>query len=133
MSLAHVRANAELDALYGSGTPATIYTGLFTASPSADGTGGTEVSTVGTAYARQALTNNATNFPAAAAGVKSNGVAIDFPAATGAGYGTVTHGMYFDALTAGNRFDWAPLVTPRTINATDVFTIGIGQFVVSMN
>jgi hypothetical protein len=130
--LAHAKANADLDALYGSGTPATMYCALFTAAPAADGTGGTEVSGVGTGYARQAVTNNATNFPAAVAGVKSNGTAIVWPVATGAGYGTVTHGMWLDALSAGNRFDWAELVTPRTINATDQFTIAAGQFVVSM-
>lgn len=133
MSLAYAKANAELDALYGSGAPATIYCGLFTGAPAANGTGGVEVSGVGTGYARQALANDATNFPPAVDGVKSNGAAIVWPAATGAGYGTVTHGMYFDALVAGNRFDWAALLTPRTINATDQFTIAAGQFIVSMN
>ena len=57
-------ANTVLDSLFGSGTPATLYIGLYSAAPDADGTGGTELS--GGSYARAAVTNNTTNWPNAA-------------------------------------------------------------------
>lgn len=125
-----VLANAILDALYGSGAPATIYFGLFTSAPASDGTGGTEVT--GGSYARVAVTNNATNFPAAAARQKSNGTAIVFAAAT-AGWGTVTHAMAFDSLTGGARYDFAPLDVARTILSGDTFSIAPTQFVVTQD
>lgn len=58
-----------------------MYVALFNVSPT-DSTFGTEVS--GSGYARVAVTNNTTNFPAAASGQKSNGTLIAFPTATGA-------------------------------------------------
>ncbi|MDP9488130.1 MAG: hypothetical protein M3Q49_20465, partial [Actinomycetota bacterium] len=58
----------------------TVYVALYTTAPDDAGAGGTEVS--GGAYARVAVTNNATNWPAAVGGAKSNGVAITFPQAT---------------------------------------------------
>jgi hypothetical protein len=109
-----------LDHLYGavaSTAPATIYVGLFTAAPT-DAGGGTEVT--GGSYARAAVTNNATNWPAASGTprMKSNGTVIAFAAPTAA-WGTVTHFATFDAATAGNMFHWAALTTPRTIASGD--------------
>lgn len=75
--------NLALDALLGDDAapnmPATVYLALFSVVCD-DDTFGTELS--GGAYARVAITNNSTNFPAASAGSKSNGVAIEFPEAT---------------------------------------------------
>lgn len=121
-------ADDVLDLLYGSGSPATLYFGLFTSAPAADGTGGTEIS--GGSYARAAVTNNATNFPAAAGAEKSNGTAITWATAT-ALWGTATHIVVFDAASGGNRYDWGELDTPRTINNGDTFSIASTQFVVS--
>lgn len=128
MALRSTYANTLLDLLYGSGTPATLYFGLFTASPAADGSGGTEVT--GGSYARASLVNNNTNFPAASGAQKSNAVAIAWPAAS-ALWGTVGWLVVFDAATAGNRFDWGALDTARVINNGDTFSIAIGQFVVT--
>jgi hypothetical protein len=122
-----VYANQVLDDLFGSGSPATLYFGLFTSAPAADGTGGTEVT--GGSYARAAKTNNATNFPAAAAKEKSNANAITFAQAT-ANWGTITHVVVFDSLTVGARFHVAPLVTPRTINNGDTFEFAATQLVI---
>ena len=47
------------------------------------------------------MTNNLTNFPAAAAGAKSNGTSILFPAATGS-WGTITDFFISDAAGGGN-------------------------------
>lgn len=70
--------NAMLDSKLGTGTPATVYLAAYVAS--------TEVS--GNSYARVAITNNGTNFPAAAASAKTNGTDFSFPEATGS-WGTI--------------------------------------------
>lgn len=121
-------ANDVLDLLYGSGTPATLYFGLFTSAPGPTGTGGTEVT--GGSYARKAVTNNNTNFPAAAARVKSNATAITFVTAT-ANWGTVESVGVFDALSGGDPLEFGDLDTPRTINNGDQFSFAIDQFVVT--
>ena len=75
--------NKVLDHVLGGGDytrPATVYIGLYTATPSDSG-GGTEVA--GNGYDRADVTNNATNFPASSGGAKSNGTAITFAAACG--------------------------------------------------
>lgn len=126
--LAETAANDVLDDLYGSGTPATIYIGLFTSAPAADGTGGTEVS--GPGYARIGITNNNTEWPDAVDSTKSNANPIVFPTATG-NWGAVTHAMAFDALTSGNRYDWAALASPKTVNNGDTFSIGAEQFIIT--
>jgi len=118
--------NRALDSRYGGGTyskPGTVYIGLFTAAPGVGG-GGTEVS--GGSYARVAVTNNATSFPNAAAGVKTNGTDWVFAQATAA-WGTVTHFGIFDALTSGNLQDFAPLTTPKTIQIGDTPEFVAGQ------
>lgn len=121
-------ANTVLDLLYGSGSPATLYFGLYTSAPNADGTGGTEVT--GGSYARKAMTNNATNFPAAATRQKSNGVAIDFVTAT-ALWGTVEAVGVFSASSGGTPMEFGDLTTPRTINNGDQFSLAIDQLVVT--
>lgn len=95
--------------------PATIYAALYTVAPT-DAGGGTEVT--GGAYARVAITNNATNFPAAAAGAKSNGTEINFGTAT-ANWGTVVAVALLDAASAGNFLAWADLAVSKTINNGD--------------
>jgi len=80
------------------GVAETYYAALFTVAPT-DSTSGTEVS--GGSYARVAIANNATNFPAASSGSKANGVAITFPTSTGS-WGTVVAWGLFDASSGGN-------------------------------
>lgn len=119
-------ANKILDLMLGQTAydmPDTLYVALFTAAPS-DAGGGTEVS--GGSYARIAVTNNTTNFPAATGGAKSNATAITFAAAT-ANWGTVTHMAIFDALSAGNMIFVAVLNSPQTINTGGQFSFAIGD------
>lgn len=110
--------NEILDHLLGNAAyaaPATVYVGLYTAAPT-DAGGGTEVS--GGSYARAAVTNNATNWPAASGGAKANGTAITFPAPT-ANWGVIVAFGIFDAASAGNLLYWG-LVTPnKTVNNGD--------------
>lgn len=117
--------NKVLDHILGGGDytrPATVYIALFTVTPS-DAGGGTEVT--GGSYARAAVTNNATNFPAASGGAKSNGTAIAFPAATG-NWGTVVAFGVFDASSGGNLLYWGDVTPNRAVNtgATASFAIG---------
>lgn len=109
--------NQVLDIVLGDGTftnPANVYIALFTAAPT-DAGGGTEVT--GGSYARVTVVNNATNWPAASSGSKSNGAAFTFTQAT-ASWGTVVAFGIFDALTVGNLLYWGDLTTSKAI-ATD--------------
>lgn len=95
--------------------PASWYLALFTTDPT-DAGSGTEVSTTGTAYARQSATFTVSGDTA------SNSAAIEFPTAT-ASYGTVTHVGIFDASTGGNLIAHAALTTSKAIDTGDVFRI----------
>lgn len=106
--------------------PTAWYVGLFTAAPSDTG-GGTEVS--GNAYARKVTGTMTVSGTATTA---TNDAAIEFAAASGGNWGTVTHGAVFDAETGGNMLAWAPLTTSRTINDGDVFRIPAGSLTVTL-
>jgi len=106
--------------------PTAWYVGLFTAAPSDTG-GGTEVS--GSAYVRKAT---GTMVVTGAATTAANAAAIEFAAASGGNWGTLTHAAIFDALTAGNMLAWAPLATARTINDGDVFRIPASSLTVTL-
>lgn len=108
--LDHVLGNAAYSA------PSPVFVGLFTATPSDTG-GGTEVS--GSNYSRASVTNNATNFPAASGGLKSNGTDITFPVPSGS-WGTIVAFGIFDASSGGNLLYWGPITPNQAVvaNAT---------------
>lgn len=129
MGASDARERAVLDALFGSGSPATWYVGLSTTAPNDDGTGFTEPS--GGSYARVAKTNNSTNFPAAATvgGVssKSNGTAITFPNPTG-NWGNLIWYGFFTASSGGTPDIALPLDTGITASSgNSPVELGIGQ------
>jgi hypothetical protein len=105
--------------------PATIYVGLFTASPT-DGNTGTEVS--GNAYARQSITFGT----AASSGQISNTATVTFPTATGT-WGTITHIGLYDALTSGNLLYWGAVVQNKTVANGDTFSISIGNLTITLD
>lgn len=105
-----------------STAPANTYLALFTANPT-DAGGGTEVS--GNAYARVVL-----SFGAAASGQVANDVVANFPAATPAGWGTITGVAIFDALTTGNMLYWQPLSPTQNVGINGVLSFPIGSIVV---
>lgn len=121
-------ANDVLNNLFGSGSPATLYICLYTAMPNADGTGGTEVA--GGSYARAAVTNNNTNFPAATIGETSNATAINFATAS-ANWGTVVGAGIKSAGSGGDLFYFGTLETARTINNGDTFSFAPTQLVIT--
>ena len=95
--------------------PATAYVALYTVAPS-DAGGGTEVT--GGSYARVAVTNNATNWPAASAGAKANGTPITFPAPT-ANWGVIVAFAILDAAAAGDVLYWGLISPNKTVNNGD--------------
>lgn len=106
--------------------PATVYVALFSAAPS-DAGGGTELS--GNGYARVAVTNNGTNWPAATGTSptsKSNGTAITFPAATTADWLAATHFAVFDSNAGGNMLIWGSLSASKTVQVGDIASFAIG-------
>jgi hypothetical protein len=106
--------------------PTAWYVGLFTAAPSDTG-GGTEVS--GSGYIRKVTgTINVTGTATTA----TNAAAIEFAAASGGNWGTITSAAIFDAETSGNMIAWAELTTSRTINDGDVFRIPAGSLTVTL-
>ena len=100
--------------------PTAWYLALFTSNPAEDASG-TEVSTSGTAYARQSATFTVSGNTA------SNSAAIEFPTAT-ASYGTVTHVGVFDASTGGNLIAYSALSTSKAVGTGDVFRVPSGDF-----
>ena len=106
--------------------PTAWYVGLFTAAPSDTG-GGTEVS--GSGYARMATGTITVSGTATTA---TNAAAIEFAAASGGNWGTITHAAIFDASTGGNMIAWSALTTSRTINDGDVFRIPAGSLTVTL-
>lgn len=111
-----------LDHVFGASAfaaPGTLYVGLSTTAPNDDGTGVTEPGAG--AYARVAVTNNLTNWPAATPGdpsTKSNGTKFTFPTAT-ASWGVITHFVIYDAGAGGNLIASGALTASKTIDSGD--------------
>lgn len=124
--------NELLDHVFGAAAytaPATVYVALYTVAPT-DAGGGTEVT--GGAYARVAVTNNATNFPAASGGAKSNGTVITFPTAT-ANWGTVVAFAILDAAAGGNFLCWADLAVNKTVNNGDTAEFAVNDLDITLD
>ena len=120
-----------LDHVFGAAAytaPVTLYVSLFTVAPT-DAGGGTEAT--GGSYARVAVTNNATNFPAASAGAKSNGTAITFPTATASWGSCVAMGVH-DAASAGNLLAWADLAVSKTVGSGDTPSFAVGELDITL-
>ena len=109
--------------------PATLYIALYTTAPS-DAGGGVEAS--GGSYARKDVTNNATNFPAAAAGAKANGIDITFVTATSPGWGEIQALGIFDDPSAGNLLAWCDLTVFKTVSTGDTFKILTGDLDITL-
>lgn len=110
--------------------PSTLYCALFTVAPTPAG-GGTEVT--GGGYARVAVANTTGNFSAPTSQQTSNLAIINFGTPTGAGWGTIVAGAWFDAATAGNMLYTGPFNPSRVGTAGLQFFIPIGGFVGTEN
>jgi len=108
--------------------PTSWYVALCTTDPT-DSALGTEVSTSGTAYARQSVTFTVSGNNA------SNSSAIEFPEAT-ASYGTVVAVMIMPASTGGTASDmicYANLTTDKAIASGDIFRIPAGDLDINID
>lgn len=123
MSSIHARRRMLADSQFGGGSttwaPATWYLAFLLAAPLPDGTGFTEPTHV--SYARPAITNNATNFPAATTSVdgvttKTNGTDFVFPDPTGT-WGLLRYWAWFTVLTGGSPQYWGKLDSEITVVA----------------
>lgn len=130
MSFTNYTENAVLGHVFGSTTftKPSLFVGLFTAAPG-ETAGGTELSTVGTAYARQAA---AFTVSGTAPTQATNTSAIEFPTATSA-WGTITHAAIFDAASGGNMIAYATLTASKTIASGDVFRVPASNLTVTLD
>ena len=111
---------------------ATVHVGLWTSALS-DSDGGSAAGEVsGGSYARVAVTNNATNWPAASGGAKANGTVITFPTATGS-WGTVTYFAILSAATAGDILGWAILTQSKAIGSGDTASFAVGDLDITLD
>lgn len=104
--------------------PSNLYVALFTTVPALDGTGGTEVSTSGTAYARvlagptDGIGADCWTGPSGANQEYSNITELTFSVPT-ANWGTITGAGIFDASSGGNLLYVATLATAKVVNNGD--------------
>ena len=137
MALSNFLRNKIIDWFHRAQTytpPANVYIALCTTAPVA-GTGGTEVSTSGTGYARQAIASSLTDWAgtqgatttaasSGTTGTTSNNLTLSFGSAT-ISWGTISHWEAYDAPTGGNRLFYGTIVdaggapTPRAVGAGD--------------
>lgn len=110
----------------GAVRPTAWYVGLFTAPPT-DAGGGTEVA--GSGYARVSIGPVTITGTATSA---TNDNSIEFAAASGGNWGTLTDAAIFDAPSGGNMIAWATLSTARLINDGDVFRIPAAGLTVTL-
>ena len=120
---------AALDALFGSGSPATYYVALYTAAPTDSG-GGTEVAAGD--YARKGVTNDGTLFPGASSGSTTTGADITFAQAV-ASWGDIAAFGLFDAATDGNLYAWCDADVTKTCGAGDTYQIAAGDLTITMD
>lgn len=128
MSFSNYLETEILDHVFGGAAytaPATLYLALHTANPDEDGSGA-EVSTSGTAYARQTVAFTTSG------NTTSNTSAVEYSTAT-ASFGTVTHVGVWDASTAGNLLAYAALTSSKTIETGDVFRVPAGDLDISLD
>ena len=107
--------------------PTTVYLGLHTTNPGETGSTTGEVSTSGTAYARQVVT-----FAAAASGSAASNATVTFSAAT-ASWGTIGYISINDASTAGNMLYYGAVTTSKAIDTGDTFQVTSGNLTISLD
>jgi hypothetical protein len=114
-----------------TGTP--VYVALSTAAYTDAATGSAMTEVAGNAYARVAVANNVTNWPASTGTSptqKQNGTAITFTTATGS-WGTVTSFYLVDAPTLGNVLYGGDLSVAKAIAAGDTATFAANSITIT--
>lgn len=118
--------------------PGTLYMAASTTTPNKDGSNFTEPS--GNGYARKAVTNDGTQFHAAAAQPGSgfqenNNATFAFAVATGgaASWGTVTYIGFYDSAAGGNLVWYGALTVAQTIGGGDTLQFVADQIQITLN
>ena len=104
--------------------PTAWYVGLFTADPTDSGSTANEIS--GNGYARRTVSFTVSN------DLATNSAAVEFPAASGGNWGTVSHMAVMTAATGGTMIVHAALSTAKAINDGDVFRIPTGDLDITL-
>jgi hypothetical protein len=122
--------------MLGTAMPAVAgrYLALFTADPKDDNSGAAN-EVAGAWYARQTIdswTAPVSNPDGVTGTTTQNGAQVTFPATTGSSV-TVTHFGIYDALTGGNLLWSGSLQTSRTLNVSDVMTLGANQLTMTFS
>jgi hypothetical protein len=131
--------NKALDHILGKGsrnyTPASnLYVALFTgtaATTKSNLEAGTLTDEVGNAYS---YSRTAVTFGSASSGSASNSSAVEFAAASGGNWGTVTCAAVMDSAThgAGNVLFYGELAVSKTVTDGDTFRIDSSQLTISL-
>lgn len=117
--------------------PTALYIALFLVLPSEDGTGGIEVSTVGTAYARIAVTTGTSGSGVGSgwtitANQAANNADLLWAPAT-ASWGTIVGVALFDAASSGNMFYLGAFDSAVPIALNDTFKFSAGNLTVTLD
>lgn len=104
--------------------PTAWYIGLFTADPTDTGSTSNEVS--GNAYARTSVSFSVAN------DLATNSAAVEFPAASGGNWGTITHIGVMTASSGGDMIVHSALTVSKAINDGDVFRIPTGDLDITL-
>ena len=100
--------------------PNSLWLALFTTSPNAGGTGGVEVSTSGTGYARIELPRSTATWTSAQGSNQeyNNINELVFPVPTG-NWGTIVSLGIYDAQTNGNMIFYSTIATAKSVQLGD--------------
>jgi hypothetical protein len=133
--LSDAMANMALDLMFGKAAnnfPTVVYVGLSSTTPTNTGTNVTEPSTGN--YARVAVSNSITYWPAASSRAKSNGYPITFPLATAdwASAADMTHFVIYDAASNGNFIAWGALDNPAPVLTGIQASFAAGTLTITM-
>lgn len=110
----------------------TLYIGLWNTTLSDVSTGLTSGEISGGNYARVAVPNDATHWPAASSGSKSNALSIAFPYATSS-WGTVKTVAILDASTGGNLLFFSTPSPVVSVAQYDTLVFAPGNLTLSLN
>ncbi len=129
MALSTYGKNLHLDAIYGSGSPASFYMAVMFTAPTSSTTGSTLDEPTAASYARPLVANSAAMWPAASGGSKSNLQEVEFASAT-EHWGTLQYWAFVDAATAGNILIWGSL-TSRLVSSGRKLKIPVGGLTIT--
>jgi hypothetical protein len=121
--------NKLLDFLLGGGSytpPSTVYVGLWNQALSDPSSGASPGEVSAAEYARVAVPNNATNWPASSSGTKANALAVVFPTAASE-WGTVTTVAILDAATSGHVLFYATPAPVVSVSKYDTLIFKPGE------